>query len=184
VDYGGAGLGLAISRRLVELMGGEIRVCSREGVGSAFSFTARFRLAGISGTDSPADENSGYEGRPLNILLAEDNPVNQTFMRNILDKFGHTVSLAGNGNEALDKLASNNFDVVLMDIRMPKMTGDEATRIIRTEPPAGVNPDVPVIALTAFAIREEIDQYMDSGFNAYLTKPVDIGELNKLLAEF
>lgn len=90
--------------------------------------------------------------------------------------------LAETGREALQKLAENDFDLVLMDIRMPELNGAEATRLIRTAPPTGVDPQIPVVALTAYALKEEMDEYMQCGFNAYLTKPVDQDLLNEVLS--
>ncbi|MCF8039064.1 MAG: response regulator, partial [Desulfohalobiaceae bacterium] len=84
---------------------------------------------------------------------------------------------------AIEKLARDHFDLVLMDIRMPEMDGAEATRIIRNDPPEGVDPNIPIIALTAYALKEEVEKYMQNGFTAYLTKPLDLEGLNKTLSQ-
>ena len=93
------------------------------------------------------------------------------------------MTLANSGRQALEKLAEGDFDVVLMDIRMPEMDGDEAVRTIRRNPPPGVDPRIPVIALTAYALDTERERFMGSGFDAYLTKPVEINKLHKVLSE-
>jgi CheY-like chemotaxis protein len=179
--YGGTGLGLTISKRLVELMGGEIKAESREYAGSTFSFTLELGLAAPAAETDETPSCNRYLGRPLHILVAEDNQVNRIYIRAILAESGHSVEMAGTGREAIEKLAQGRFDAVLMDIRMPEMDGDEAVRIIRNDPPECVNPNIPIIALTAYALEEEIDRYMQSGFDAYLTKPVGIEELKKAL---
>ncbi|WP_232285942.1 ATP-binding protein [Solidesulfovibrio carbinoliphilus] len=180
--YGGTGLGLSIAKRLVELMGGDIRAESREGEGSTFAFTIRLEVV------APAPQEPGSAaataGRPLRILVAEDNPVNRLYIQELLRQLGHQVLLAGTGREALETLAQGGFDLVLMDIRMPEMGGDEATRIIRTSPPDGVPREVPIVALTAYALKDEIDRFMQSGFNAYLTKPVELESLKRMLSTF
>ncbi|EHJ47596.1 PAS/PAC sensor hybrid histidine kinase [Solidesulfovibrio carbinoliphilus subsp. oakridgensis] len=180
--FGGTGLGLTISRQLVELMGGEITVASTEGEGSVFSFTLPLDVAHAVVEEDEA--KVGRKGRSLRILVAEDNLVNRVFIRELLETHGHAAFLAGTGREALAMLAKDRFDLVLMDIRMPEMGGDEATRVIRNDPPPGVDPDTPVVALTAYALKSEIDRYMQSGFNAYLTKPIEWETLEKVLAEF
>ncbi len=180
--YGGTGLGLTISRQLVELMGGAIQVQSREGEGSAFTFTLRLETAQAVMEEDAV--KAGPARRSLRILVAEDNQVNRVFIKELLESRGHATVLAGSGQEALEKLAHERFDLVLMDIRMPGMSGDEATRIIRNDPPEGVDRNVPIIALTAYALKSEIDRYMESGFNAYMTKPVELAALDKVLAEF
>uniref|UniRef100_I2PYX8 histidine kinase n=1 Tax=Desulfovibrio sp. U5L TaxID=596152 RepID=I2PYX8_9BACT len=180
--YGGTGLGLTISKRLVELMGGEITAESREGQGSTFSFSITL------GVQEPGGEKerdaATPKGRRLRLLVVEDNAVNLLFMQELLATLGHSVALARSGREALDSLARERFDLVLMDIRMPDMSGDEATRLIRTAPPEGVDPHVPIIALTAYALKDEIDRYMRSGFDAYMTKPVDREALKRVLSKY
>ncbi|MCF8040182.1 MAG: GAF domain-containing protein, partial [Desulfohalobiaceae bacterium] len=140
--FGGTGLGLTISKRLVELMGGDIQLKSREGEGSTFSFTVGFKPAETP-VEAPAvpvaDEP---QGSPLRVLVAEDSRINQIYILDLLACLGHTPELAETGREALRKLAQGHFDVVLMDIRMPEMDGAEATRLIRREPPAGVDPNI------------------------------------------
>ena len=179
--YGGTGLGLAISRRLVKLMGGDLRVESREGCGSTFSFCVDFESVDVAQEAPEASQSETHEARPLRILVAEDSTMNQIYILDLLESLGHRPVLAQNGREALEKLAEAHFDAVLMDIRMPELDGAQATRIIRNSPPDGVDPAIPVIALSAHAMQDEIERYMLEGFSAYLTKPVDQEALNAVL---
>src|SRR5262249_30564629 len=142
--YGGTGLGLAITCRLIEMMAGKIWVESEVGNGSTFHFTAHFALPrpGATGEsvspDRPVEERShaaltsdAREPRSLHILLAEDNVINQHVAVRLLQKLGHTVTVARNGKEALTAVEHEHFDVILMDVQMPEMGGFEATAHIR-----------------------------------------------------
>jgi two-component system, sensor histidine kinase len=182
--YGGTGLGLAISRQLAELMGGSIDIRSEEGRGS--TFTLRLPLIPAK----PLSEET--KGRPgdaqasipsLDILLAEDNPINQLFMSRFLENAGHHVVIVENGHEALDALEKEPFDLVLMDIQMPEMDGIEATRAIRSADPSRFDPDIPIIALTAYALDEDRERFMAAGMNGFIPKPVDFDELQRVIAE-
>jgi PAS domain S-box-containing protein len=181
-EYGGTGLGLAISRRLVELMGGSLAVESEEGVGSTFWFVLPLRPDRAAARPAERETQSVGSGHGLRILVAEDNRINQIYIQDLLETEGHSAELVETGQAVLEALAREPFDLVLMDIRMPGMTGDEAARIIRTDPPPGVDPSVPLVALTAYALRNEQDRYMRSGFDAYLTKPLQTDQLQSLLA--
>jgi PAS domain S-box-containing protein len=182
--FGGTGLGLTISKRLVELMGGGIRVESREGEGSVFTFTAVFEATDQQEPKPREPEIGRAKVRPLHILVAEDCELNRIFIRDMLQERGHSVSLAATGREVLESLARDSFDLVLMDIRMPDMSGDEATTIIRGRTPDGVDPEIPVIALSAYALQEEVDRYMQCGFDAYLCKPVEMEKLDRILERY
>ncbi len=177
--YGGTGLGLAISKRLVALMGGAVTAKSKQGAGSTFSFT----LVLPQGSEPAERDSDGVvpSGRPLNILLAEDNPVNQTLVASMLERMGHTVTLAEHGAQALELAAAHDFDAVLMDMQMPVMDGETATRLIRALP--GNKALLPVIALTADAVLEHRDRYLETGLDAFLTKPVSWKLLARTLDE-
>ena len=179
-QYGGTGLGLTIAARLVALMGGTIGVESTPGSGSAFRFTVPCRLAAEDSAAPPPRAffiPTGGAPRRLRILLAEDNPVNQKLAQRLLEKRGHNVSIAGDGCQALEAATQEEpFDLILMDVQMPTMDGLEATRAIRQlESPA--RNSVPIIAMTAFAMKGDRDRCLAAGMNGHLSKPIDPAEL-------
>jgi PAS domain S-box-containing protein len=178
--YGGTGLGLAIAKDLTELMGGDIGLTSNLGAGSEFWFTVRLHRqsagdmpAGVpvthrfSQTDLPVVRRSGSR-----ILVAEDNSVNQDVALGILRKLGLRADAVGNGAEAIESLKSIPYDLVLMDIQMPVMDGLEATRIIRNPQSTVLNHGIPVVAMTANAMRGDRECCLEVGMNAYVSKPV------------
>jgi len=183
---GGAGLGLAISRQLVRLMGGDILVRSREGEGTAFSFEieAPAPLASYS-APMPLDGETG-PGEPeivkgARVLLVEDNAINQEIVRDLLSNAGAVVSVASNGQEALEMLDRQRFDVVLMDCLMPIMDGYAATRALRLRP--GLEA-LPVIALTANAMVGDRDKALAAGMSDHIAKPIKVDELFATLARW
>ncbi len=176
--FGGTGLGLTISRRLAELMGGNISVESTQGIGSSFILKLPFKIQTIQQTSEilPLTTSPVWDGPALRILLVEDNPVNLKFATVLLGKHGHHVVTAENGRESLEALEQGEFDLVLMDVQMPVMNGEEALRAIRAQE-EGTSCHQKVIALTAHALRNERDRFLYEGFDGYLSKPVEQQEL-------
>src|ERR1700744_1639354 len=187
--FGGTGLGLTISRCLVEMMDGRLWVESQLGVGSRFHFTVRLILQGVKmPTVDPlvtrySLRDRGDFLRGLRILLAEDNHVNQKIAIRLLEKRGHHPVLAATGKEALEALARASFDLVLMDVHMPDMDGIVATMAIREkEKTTGLHQ--PIIAMTALAMKVELERCLAAGMDGYLSKPIDLQQLEDVLAAY
>jgi CheY-like chemotaxis protein len=178
--FAGMGLGLAISKSLVEGMGGEISVESTKGKGSTFRFYVTCGIV-TEEQESTVPSITLHYLRPMTILIVEDNEVNRLFLRRALVTAGHKVGEAENGRHALAKLDDSHFDLVLMDIQMPEMDGVEATRRIRSGNHGRA--DIPIIALTAYAMKGDREKFLVEGMDGYMTKPVDFGELAKTIAE-
>lgn len=177
--FGGSGLGLAISRRLAHLMGGEIAVHSEYGQGSTFSFSALF----LRGEDQPPKRIETYSRRAAvwadslrgaHILVAEDNPLNQQVVRELLERVGATVHIAQQGQEAVTLAQGQPFDAILMDLQMPIMDGFEAAHALRKIPRLA---QIPILALTANVFQADIERCTAAGMNDHVGKPIKVYEL-------
>lgn len=182
-QFEGAGLGLAICRQLADLMGGTILVESSPGVGSCFRLEIPVGVAdSVETPDIPAmDERAGLDG--CIVLVAEDDKLNRLAMRKILAQAGCVVHTVENGREVLAMLGKQSVDVVLMDIQMPIMDGLAATKAIREGKAGRENTNIPIIALTAYAMAEDETTMLEAGMDAYLSKPVERPSLISMIAK-
>ncbi len=176
--FGGTGLGLTICSRLVGMMGGQLSVKSKPGRGSVFSFTAVFALPAPDAESPAEDSRLGSEAARsrLNILLAEDNAINETVTRKLLERRGHTVTAVRDGAQAVKATEKNRFELVLMDLQMPVLCGLEATAAIRQRE-SETGQRVPIIALTAHATETDRQRCLAAGMDGYLSKPATAKEL-------
>ncbi len=197
---GGTGLGLTISQKIVRSMGGELAVESEVGKGATFYFTVALKESEQpAALETPAEEYAAVEpevvetetveaseaeAKPLEILVAEDNPINQKLIRIVLEKLGLNVTLASNGEEALEACKANRYDMIFMDVQMPVMGGVEATHKILEYEKENNLAHVPIIALTANALAGDREKYIGEGMDDYATKPLDVKVIESLVEKY
>ncbi|MFO7728493.1 MAG: response regulator, partial [Desulfonatronovibrio sp.] len=180
-----AGLGLVIVQRLVDMMGGNITLESEPVRGTTVHVVLPFKMPEkeISQVARETQHSSRKSGS-LNILLAEDDPLNQLFIKRMLEKDGHEVVLAKNGQEAVNLLQEQDFHCILMDIQMPVMTGVEATKAIRESTFIGAKKDIPIIAVTAHTQPGDRESFLEAGMDDYLGKPVSLEDFQRVFSRF
>jgi PAS domain S-box-containing protein len=182
--YGGTGLGLTISKKLIELLEGNIKVESESGKGSMFCFSLEMKKSGKNSVEpsAVATETTEHRFDSIKILVAEDNPFNQKYITALLSKKSADFKIVGNGKEVLDELEKNSYDIILMDGQMPEMDGITAAKMIRS---SGKDyQDTPIIALTASALIDDRKKFIDAGMNDYISKPVDQNLLFKTISKY
>ena len=178
--FGGTGLGMSITRQLMELMGGSINITSRKDAGTTISLQFRFKIGSEKVFEKKRAISKSDTGniKGKKILLVEDNELNRLLAFTILKQYGALVSVAENGAVAVDLMRNEKYDIILMDVQMPVMDGITATQIIRKE----INATIPIIALTANAIKGKEEQYIQAGMNDCITKPYDEDKMIGLLS--
>ncbi|MDD5900104.1 MAG: ATP-binding protein [Lachnospiraceae bacterium] len=184
-QYKGTGLGMAITKRYVELMNGTISVKSKKGEGSAFVVEFPVELTDESNVQTQDTTIAGVNMKGIRVLLAEDNDLNAEIAMVQLEELGMTVTRVSDGKEAVKLFCNsvpNTFDVILMDIMMPEMNGYEATRVIRSLQGHPEAHTIPIIALTANAFAEDVQESLDVGMNGHLSKPIVMEEVVKMIA--
>jgi hypothetical protein len=180
--YEGTGLGLAISKKIVQLFQGEVGIDSEEGKGSTFWFTLKCNIAeSIAQIENTVIQNAQNDEKVnLNVLLVDDKKVNLIVAKTMLLSFGCRVTTANDGLDAIEKFKIDKFDLVLMDIQMPKLDGAQATQQIKAEH----SNTPPIIALTANAMEGDKEKYLAQGFDDYLAKPIEMDGLRDMLLKW
>lgn len=184
--FGGTGLGLAISKGLVEAMGAEVNINSQEGEGSTFFFTLKMEkglsIAQEPARHAPTKSQNSARPDPKHILVVDDNAINQKVISNFLEQDHHSIVLSGSAEDALSKFEQQDFDIVLMDIELPGMSGNEATKIIRSLKNP-IKSAVPVIAITGNVDSEHTDVYLADGMSGTIAKPIDADLLKSIVRD-
>ena len=180
MQYGGSGLGLTICKSLVELMKGSIWVESEEGIGSVFSFVIPMETIQTFDEVGPMESvQKGFEFKPLNILVADDNMMNQVIAAKIFEKIGYIVDVAEDGRDAVDKSNQKKYDLIFMDIQMPEMNGIDASVQILNKFSDEVKPII--IAMTANSMAEDKDACYHAGMKDFVTKPFTIMQIKQMI---
>ena len=175
-QYGGTGLGLAICRELAHLMDGRIWFDSEEGKGSTFFVEVPFPRAEGAALAAPEAEVA-VQSRGIRLLAAEDNPVNRKVLQAIVEPMDVSLTIVGDGAQAVEAWRTGKYDAILMDIQMPVMDGISAARAIRTAERADGRPRIPILALTANALTHQVEEYLAAGMDGHVSKPIEIGKL-------
>jgi CheY-like chemotaxis protein len=182
--FGGTGLGLTISRQLAELMGGRLWVESEEGTGSTFHLELPFKGAAASQQRDPNEQRqTATSVTSLTILVAEDNAINQQIVSLMLTRLGHRSITADNGQQAVEIWQQGDIDLILMDIQLPVLNGTEALHVIRSREQETDLQSVPIITLTADALKGTEERLLNQGFSGYLSKPLMLKELQEALEQ-
>lgn len=182
----GTGLGMSITRSLVELMGGTITAESKVGVGSVFTVNLQLKCGNVQEREIYEPDSSGELLKGINILIAEDTPMNVEIILDLLEMYGAECTAVDNGKQVLERFESSGedeFQIILMDIQMPEMDGYEAARRIRSCSHRNAQ-NIPIIAMTANAFADDVQKCLDAGMNAHISKPLDINKLNKMICEY
>ncbi|HFE46539.1 MAG TPA: response regulator, partial [Nannocystis exedens] len=180
--HNGAGLGLTVSRRLIELMNGSCEIESEPGQGTTFSFEVRLATTECTQSDADRAPTTDHHSKEIRVLVVEDNPINQRVAARLLAKIGYVADIASGGKAALDSLQSRSYDAILMDCMMPEMDGYETTARIRELGDPGST--TPIIALTANALEGDRDRCLAAGMDDYIAKPVRSQVLARVLGRW
>ena len=183
-QYKGTGLGMAITKRYVNMMGGTIHVTSKKGVGTTVTVELPMELTVVGDASKQAASAAQYDLTGVRVLMAEDNDLNAELAMILLQEKNMTVTRASDGAQAVEAFAQNppgSFDVILMDIMMPQMNGFEATKAIRRMENRPDGACIPIIAMTANAFAEDVKASLDAGMNGHLSKPIVMDEVVKTI---